>query len=61
MAQEDCKVSTYREFTDITLPCIKECGYNTIQLMAIMEQPYYVSFGYQVSNFYAASSWFGKP
>ncbi len=61
MAQEEGKVSTYREFADITLPHIKESGYNTIQLMAIMEHPYYGSFGYQVSNFYAASSWFGKP
>ena len=61
MAQEEGKVGTYREFADITLPWIKECGYNTIQLMAIMEHPYYGSFGYQVSNFYAASSWFGKP
>ena len=61
MAQEEGKVSTYREFADKTLPWIKESGYNTIQLMAIMEHPYYGSFGYQVSNFYAASSWFGKP
>ena len=61
MAQEDGKVSTYREFADITLPYVKESGYNTIQLMAIMEHPYYGSFGYQVSNFFAASSWFGKP
>ena len=61
MAQEEGKIGTYREFADITLPWIKECGYNTIQLMAIMEHPYYGSFGYQVSNFYAASSWFGKP
>ena len=61
MAQEEGKVGTYREFADKTLPWIKECGYNTIQLMAIMEHPYYGSFGYQVSNFYAASSWFGKP
>jgi len=61
MAQEEGKVSTYREFADITLPIIKEGGYNTIQLMAIMEHPYYGSFGYQVSNFFAASSWFGKP
>ena len=60
MAQEDGKVSTYREFADITLPYIKKCGYNAIQLMAIMEHPYYGSFGYQVSNFYSASSWFGK-
>jgi len=61
MAQEEGKVGTYREFADYTLPHVKEAGYNTIQLMAIMEHPYYGSFGYQVSNFYAASSWFGKP
>ena len=61
MAQEEGKVGTYREFADITLPHVKEAGYNTIQLMAVMEHPYYGSFGYQVSNFYAASSWFGKP
>ncbi len=61
MAQEDGKVSTYREFADITLPIIKKSGYNTVQLMAIMEHPYYGSFGYQVSNFFSASSWFGKP
>ncbi len=61
MAQEEGKVGTYREFADNTLPHVKEAGYNTIQLMAIMEHPYYGSFGYQVSNFFAASSWFGKP
>ncbi len=61
MAQEDGKVSTYREFADVTLPYIKKSGYNTVQLMAIMEHPYYGSFGYQVSNFFSASSWFGKP
>ena len=61
MAQEEGKVSTYREFADVTLPIVKQSGYNTIQLMAIMEHPYYGSFGYQVSNFFAASSWFGKP
>ena len=61
MAQEEGKVGSYREFADYTLPRIKKAGYNTIQLMAIMEHPYYGSFGYQVSSFYAASSWFGKP
>jgi len=60
MAQEHGHVGSYREFADITLPYIKDCGYNTIQLMAIMEHPYYGSFGYQVSNFFAASSWFGS-
>ena len=61
MAQEEGKVSSYREFADHILPRIHKAGYNTVQLMAIMEHPYYGSFGYQVSNFFAASSWFGKP
>ena len=61
MAQEEGKVGSYREFADNILPHVKQAGYNTIQLMAIMEHPYYGSFGYQVSNFFAASSWFGKP
>ena len=61
MAQEEGKVGSYREFADNVLPHVKHGGYNTIQLMAIMEHPYYGSFGYQVSNFFAASSWFGKP
>ena len=59
MAQEEGKVGSYWEFAEHTLPHVKEAGYNTIQLMAIMEHPYYGSFGYQVSNFFAASSWFG--
>ena len=61
MAQEEGKVGTYREFARHVLPKVKKAGYNAIQLMAIMEHPYYGSFGYQVSNFFAASSWFGKP
>ena len=61
MAQEEGKVGTYREFAQHVLPRVKKAGYNAIQLMAIMEHPYYGSFGYQVSNFFAASSWFGNP
>ena len=59
MAQEEYKVGSYTEFREKTLPRIKEAGYNTIQIMAIMEHPYYGSFGYQVSNFFAASSRYG--
>ncbi|MDR3050585.1 MAG: alpha amylase C-terminal domain-containing protein [Oscillospiraceae bacterium] len=61
MAQQREGIGTYDEFTDNVLPRIKADGYNTVQLMAIMEHPYYASFGYQVSNFFAASSWFGTP
>ena len=61
MAQEKEGVGSYREFADVILPRIKELGYNTIQLMAIKEHPYYGSFGYHVSNFFAPSSRFGTP
>ena len=61
MAQEEGKVGTYREFTQNILPRIRDLGYNTIQVMAVMEHPYYASFGYQVTNFYAAASRFGMP
>jgi 1,4-alpha-glucan branching enzyme len=61
MAQEAEKVGSYQEFTEKTLPRIVAAGYNTLQLMAIPEHPYYGSFGYQVSNFFAASSRFGTP
>lgn len=61
MAQESEKVGSFREFTLNTLPRIVDAGYNTLQLMAIQEHPYYGSFGYQVSSFFAASSRFGPP
>ncbi len=61
MATEDETVGTYSQFRERILPRIKKAGYNTIQLMAIQEHPYYGSFGYHVSNFFAASSRFGTP
>lgn len=61
MAQEREGVGTYAEFTKNILPRIKALGYNTIQLMAIAEHPYYGSFGYHVSNYFAPSSRFGTP
>lgn len=61
MATEDYKVGTYKEFTTHILPQIKKNGYNTVQLMAIQEHPYYGSFGYHVSSFFAPSSRFGTP
>ncbi len=61
MAQEEAKVGTYREFAEKILPEIAAKGYNTIQLMGVMEHPYYGSFGYHVANFFAVSSRFGTP
>lgn len=61
MATEEWRTGTYSEFTGNVLPRVIRSGYNTIQLMAIQEHPFYGSFGYHVSNFFAASSRFGTP
>ena len=61
MATEEHKVGSYSEFREKVLPHVVRSGYNTLQLMAIQEHPYYGSFGYHVSNFFAASSRFGTP
>ncbi len=61
MGQDAEKVGTYNEFRENVLPRVKKDGYNCLQIMAIQEHPYYGSFGYHVSNFFAASSRFGTP
>jgi 1,4-alpha-glucan branching enzyme len=61
MATSEEKVGTYDEFRRLVLPRVIKDGYNAIQIMAIQEHPYYGSFGYHVSSFFAASSRFGTP
>jgi len=61
MSSEDEKVASFTEFRKDVLPRIALLGYDTIQIMALQEHPYYGSFGYQVSNFFALSSRFGTP
>src|SRR5213076_1399079 len=61
MATEEGKVGSFESFARDVLPRIAALGYNAIQLMAVMEHPYYGSFGYHVSNFFAVSSRFGTP
>ncbi len=61
MAQEGEKIGSYREFARHIIPRIVDAGYNTLQLMALQEHPYYGSFGYHVSSFFAACSRFGTP
>lgn len=61
MSSEEEKVASFDEFRETVLPKVKRLGYDTIQVMALQEHPYYGSFGYQVSNFFALSSRFGTP
>ena len=61
MGQDAEKVGTYNEFRENVLPRVIKEGYNCLQIMALQEHPYYGSFGYHVSSFFAASSRFGTP
>lgn len=61
MATEEYSTGTYEDFRKKILPRVKKAGYNVLQLMAIQEHPYYGSFGYHVSSFFAPSSRFGTP
>ncbi|MBK1833792.1 alpha-amylase family glycosyl hydrolase [Roseibacillus ishigakijimensis] len=61
LATEREGVGTYEEFRTFVLPRIAKLGYDTVQLMAIAEHPYYGSFGYHVANFFAPASRFGTP
>jgi len=61
MSSEKEAVATFDDFRTGVLPRVKKLGYDVIQIMALQEHPYYGSFGYQVSNFFALSSRFGTP
>ena len=61
MSSEEEKVAGFEDFRTAVLPRVEALGYDTLQIMALQEHPYYGSFGYQVSNFFALSSRFGTP
>ncbi|KAF0990081.1 hypothetical protein HZS_5755 [Henneguya salminicola] len=61
ISSEEYKVASYTYFKNNVIPHILYLGYNTLQLMAIVEHAYYASFGYQVTSFFAVSSRFGTP
>ncbi len=61
MAQDAEKIGTFDEFRENVLPRIADLGYTALQIMGVMQHPYYASFGYHVANFFAVSNWFGDP
>lgn len=61
MSSEEEGIASFSYFTKNVIPHIAKLGYNTLQIMALQEHPYYGSFGYQVSSFFALSSRFGTP
>ncbi|QEC63867.1 1,4-alpha-glucan branching protein GlgB [Mucilaginibacter ginsenosidivorans] len=52
---------SYEQLADKLVPYVKEMGFTHVEFMPIAEHPYYPSWGYQVSGYYAASSRYGTP
>ena len=52
---------TYPQIADKLVPYIQEMGFTHVEFMPIMEHPFYPSWGYQITGFFAASSRYGTP
>ena len=61
MAQDKLGIGTFDDFREKILPIVRDSGYNVVQLMGVMQHPYYASFGYHVTNFYAVTDLLGTP
>jgi 1,4-alpha-glucan branching enzyme len=57
---EDTSLS-YRELAERLIPYVRDLGYTHVELLPVMEHPYGPSWGYQVTGFFATSSWYGSP
>ena len=55
------RVLTYKEIAASLVPYVVEMGFTHVEFMPIMEYPYFPSWGYQVTGYFAASSRHGTP
>lgn len=51
----------YREVAERLVPYLQEMNFTHVEFMPIMEHPYYPSWGYQITGYFACSSRYGSP
>ncbi len=61
IANEANRSLSYQELATELVAYVKEMGFTDVEMMPVMEHPYYASWGYQITGYFAASSRFGKP